>query len=84
MAANNDGDKWAHPDDSIFRVVAKPFENGNDQFGASTCIAHCWKHLGVKKACHTVGDLEIHPANGDAIAQTRYPLVLNAQIHYVP
>jgi hypothetical protein len=32
----------------------------------------------VKKACHTVGDLEIHPPDGDAIAQTRDALVLNA------
>ena len=78
MTSNNDGDKRAHPDDSKFRVVAKPFENGNDQFGAGSRIAHCRKYLGVKKACHTVGDLEIHPPDGDAIAQTRDALVLNA------
>lgn len=77
VTSNNDGDEWTYSDDSVFGVVAEPFENGNNQIGAGAGVAHCRKDLGVKQARHAVRDVEIHPTDGDAIPQSRDALVLN-------
>lgn len=83
MALDDNWDERAHPNDSVSRVVSEPLKDTHNKFRPRAGVTHRREHFGVIQPSDPVRHVEINPADGDAITESRNSLVANLKFHVV-
>ena len=83
VALDDHRHEGAHPNDSVSRVVPKPFEDTDDKFRSRTGVPHRRQNFRVIQTSNPVRYFEIYPADGNSITKSGDPLVANLKFHVV-
>jgi D-alanyl-D-alanine carboxypeptidase len=63
------------------RVVTEPFQNGDNELGSRSGVAHGRKNFRVEESRDAVRHLEIDPADGLAVTKSYDSVVRNLNVH---
>ena len=84
VALDDHRHEGAHPNDSVSRVVPKPFEDTDDKFRPRAGVTHRRQNFGVIQPSDTVRHLEIDPAHRNTVTKPGDPFVADLKFHVVP